>query len=50
MISVLKDWVVCPTFKQEMMMTEISPLRRCMIDDMTLPNLCQRRNDRVWMR
>jgi integrase/recombinase XerD len=35
----LKDWVVSPTFKQEMTMTELSPLRRRMIDDMTIRNL-----------
>jgi site-specific recombinase XerD len=35
----LKDWAVLANLEQEMTMTEISPLRRRMIDDMTIRNL-----------
>jgi hypothetical protein len=35
----LKDWVFAQLSEQEMTMTEISPLRRGMIDDMTIRNL-----------
>jgi integrase/recombinase XerD len=35
----LKDWVFAHLSQQEMTMTEMSPLRRRMIDDMTIRNL-----------